>query len=672
MKKLNLLAPYEHNVFLRGRGREKVRYLQIPSFLDRNKLEEDLKNGALYFENVKKQTDRRPSKTVVIRADNEENGLMAVTYLAAAYNQTDDSDAGEYDDDDDLLTEADDDYFEAEDLTAEEYVGDDGEENPGPEDAEEWLESKYRLPLLDIEEIKRVWGHEDASIFISNGFGMQGQNNEREKTPWWFACKEEPVCIVVKSAFYSAFGGFGGNVYDRFSTEVAAHFPNNRHIYILEIKSKDAGLFEGTFDDDIFPEGNVSNEDPSFTQMVLDQAAAVIDINSRWDKKKEAAYRREQFENWVAEEGFSLSGDFPTARIVQRITGMKNPAKSMLMKRIINYIREQGDPGVELREEDFDILKKFANIMEKKSLDDALSVKKLERELYGMEDVKRQVQEIVDVMKYYKRRETVGLGKGSFHNVHLLIGAPGTAKTTVAKLMGNMMMEQNLLPGNRFTCVNGADLKGMFVGHTAPKVHRIFENNDIIMIDEAYSLVARDGWDRGGDGFSQEAVAALITEIEEHGPEKLVLFAGYGGIDVDDKDNLMKGFIDSNPGLKSRINSTIFFKSYTPDEMVEIVHILARTQQFSLTKSADEDLRAYFAERVRDRNFGNGREARSLLQNATIFAAKRTRDIKAVRTARNRLQAITASDIRQAIQRQRRSTAMQNGRQSAGGFGFMV
>jgi hypothetical protein len=164
----------------------------------------------------------------------------------------------------------------------------------------------------------------------------------------------------------------------------------------------------------------------------------------------------------------------------------------------------------------------------------------------------------------------------------------------------------------------------------------------------------------------------VITEIEEHGPEKLVLFAGYGGIDVDDKDNLMKGFIDSNPGLKSRINSTIFFKSYTPDEMVEIVHILARTQQFSLTKSADEDLRAYFAERVRDRNFGNGREARSLLQNATIFAAKRTRDIKAVRSARNRLQAITASDIRQAIQRQRRSTAMQNGRQSAGGFGFMV
>jgi SpoVK/Ycf46/Vps4 family AAA+-type ATPase len=344
----------------------------------------------------------------------------------------------------------------------------------------------------------------------------------------------------------------------------------------------------------------------------------------------------------------------------------------MLMKRIINYIREQGDPGVELREEDFDILKKFANIMEKKSLDDALSVKKLERELYGMEDVKRQVREIVDVMKYYKRRETVGLGKGSFHNVHLLIGAPGTAKTTVAKLMGNMMMEQNLLPGNRFTCVNGADLKGMFVGHTAPKVHRIFENNDIIMIDEAYALVARDGWDRGGDGFSQEAVAALITEIEEHGPEKLVLFAGYGGIDVDDKDNLMKGFIASNPGLKSRINSTVFFKSYTPDEMVEIVHILARTQQFSLTKSADEDLRAYFAERVRDRNFGNGREARSLLQNATIFAAKRTRDIKAVRSARNRLQAITASDIRQAIQRQRRSTAMQNGRQSAGGFGFMV
>lgn len=167
-------------------------------------------------------------------------------------------------------------------------------------------------------------------------------------------------------------------------------------------------------------------------------------------------------------------------------------------------------------------------------------------------------------------------------------------------------------------------------------------------------------------------MAALITEIEEHGTEKLVLFAGYGGVDVEKKDNLMKHFIDSNPGLKSRINSTIFFKSYTPEEMVEIMHVLARTQQFCLSKKADPDLLEFFKERAKDRNFGNGREARSLLQNAAIFAAQRTRDMKAVKAAKHKLQEITAADIRQAIERQKKSMAMQNGRSSAESFGFLT
>ena len=110
----------------------------------------------------------------------------------------------------------------------------------------------------------------------------------------------------------------------------------------------------------------------------------------------------------------------------------------------------------------------------------------------------------------------------------------------------------------------------------------------------------------------------------------------------------------------------------TPEEMVEIMHVLARTQQFCLSKRADPDLLEFFKERAKDRNFGNGREARSMLQNAAIFAAQRTRDMKAVKAAKHKLQEITASDIRQAIARQKRSTAMQNGRSSANGFGFLA
>ena len=101
------------------------------------------------------------------------------------------------------------------------------------------------------------------------------------------------------------------------------------------------------------------------------------------------------------------------------------------------------------------------------------------------------------------------------------------------------------------------------------------------------------------------------------------MFAGYGGIGVEPGDNLMKTFIDSNPGLKSRINSTIYFDSYTPEQMVEIVHLQAKNQSFILNRRADPEILAYFKERITDRNFGNGREARSLLENAMVFAAAR-------------------------------------------------
>lgn len=159
--------------------------------------------------------------------------------------------------------------------------------------------------------------------------------------------------------------------------------------------------------------------------------------------------------------------------------------------------------------------------------------------------------------------------------MHLLIGAPGTAKTTVAKLMGNMMAEAHLLPGNRFICVNGADLKGLYVGHTAPKVRQLFMDNDIIMIDEAYSLTAQGS-----------------------------------------------------------------------------------------------EILAYFKERVKDRNFGNGREARSLLENAMVFAAVRVNKIPTGKIKKRQLQEITVSDIRKALERMRKSNQMQMGRSEKREMGF--
>ena len=219
------------------------------------------------------------------------------------------------------------------------------------------------------------------------------------------------------------------------------------------------------------------------------------------------------------------------------------------------------------------------------------------------------------------------------------------------------MCEQNLLSGNRFVAINGADLKGMFVGHSAPKTRRYFEENDIILIDEAYSICSETDM----DSFSQEAIAQLIIELENHGLDRLVLFAGYGGKHVKEQDNKMKQFLNANPGIRSRINSTIFFNSYTPEEMVEIVHRQAENQKYLLTHEADEEIREYFAERAKASDFGNGREARSLLENIAMRAAMRTMKLAETKLSKKMLQELTAEDVRAALIHQRESYEQQQG-----------
>ena len=239
----------------------------------------------------------------------------------------------------------------------------------------------------------------------------------------------------------------------------------------------------------------------------------------------------------------------------------------------------------------------------------------------------------------------------SFHNVHVMLGAPGTAKTTVARYMGQMMFDEKLLPDNRYICINGAELKGMYVGHSAPKTKKLFEDYDVIIIDEAYSIVEENGTT---DSFGNEAIAQLIIELENHSTDKLVVFAGYGG-DVDEKDNRMQTFIDSNPGIKSRITSTFYFKSYTSKDMVEIFKRIGKNSGYCISNDLDKVVEDFFKKRVSARDFGNGREARVLLETAEVFAAKRVMSLDKEQYSKVDMQTLTLEDIENAIRRMEKS-----------------
>lgn len=661
MKKLTLLKPERKKVFLnKGKGQE-VDYLYIHPRLNKDALEKDVKAGAVQFQECLDFLDKKPTRVVLVECENEEEGLMAVSYLAGEYNWKDEIN------DDDLLIFAADEFEEsqydasdeAKELTLQDYAEceefRDYDDPDGPEYDpchSTWEESPYRLPIIPLNELTR-YSNFGASVFQENDLFMEGNRNSGSNLPYWLTSQSEPVCIVAEES-----GGFGWNnqYLDEQVTKEIRRFRNNRHVYVLVVKSRRIENDELDPIDEVLSEANDERTRDTLCELILEYTAGTFGVSCTEEQRKK--YYEVLFANWANKFYVKLESRFPKKTMVEQIVEMRNPDKSALIEKVYRYVLSQDGVGNVLKKDDFNVLKKFRSLgMMDSKKDERKTIQKMETDLVGMEDVKRQVQSVVDVMKYNKKRAQMGLGNGGYHNVHLLIGAPGTAKTTIAQMMGNIMKEQNLLPGNRFIAINGADLKGMFVGHSAPKTHRYFEENDIILIDEAYSLTS----DKDPDSFSQEALSQLIIELENHGLDRLVLFAGYGGKNVREQDNKMKQFLNANPGIRSRINSTIFFNSYTPEEMVEIVHRQAENQKYILPHEADRLIHDYFAERSKANDFGNGREARSLLENITVKAAMRTMSLPESKLTKKVLQELTIEDVQAAIRQQQESYEQQQG-----------
>ena len=247
--------------------------------------------------------------------------------------------------------------------------------------------------------------------------------------------------------------------------------------------------------------------------------------------------------------------------------------------------------------------------------------KDLCKNIVGQEEMKETLCKLGAVFSYAQKRRLYDLNTADIHKVFAFIGPPGTAKTTSARYFARMMSEEGVLSGHRIAYVTGTQLKAKYIGQTAARVHDIFMDNDIIIVDEAYSLVDYNQTSKT-DSFSQEALAQLCIEVEDHSHDKLIIFAGYGG-DIDDKQNKMKRFLDENPGISSRITFTVNFTSYNVSEMLDIFELLAKNASYRIEDGWREVLQPFFEERISAPNFGNGREARRLLEHAMSFAAER-------------------------------------------------
>lgn len=184
----------------------------------------------------------------------------------------------------------------------------------------------------------------------------------------------------------------------------------------------------------------------------------------------------------------------------------------------------------------------------------------------------------------------------------ILLGNPGTGKTTGARIYGRLLKALNVLESGHFVEVGRPDLVGQYVGHTAPKVQALFEqaSGGVLFIDEAYSL-ARDE----RDSFGLEALDEIVRLTELKRGELAVVLAGYPGP--------MTSFVNTNPGLKSRFREALLFPDISPDGLLRILDRQAESQGLRLSPEAKEAARERLNQMPRTDGFGNAREVRRLL-----------------------------------------------------------
>ena len=233
-------------------------------------------------------------------------------------------------------------------------------------------------------------------------------------------------------------------------------------------------------------------------------------------------------------------------------------------------------------------------------------------QLIGLKDVKEQVRKIAAFARMKKDMETLGRTSVPVALNMEFVGNPGTAKTTVARILAGIFQEIGILSSSQIVETGRADLVAGYIGQTAINVKSVFKRarGKLLFIDEAYSLASDSQRD-----FGYEAINTIVQEMENSRSDTVVVFAGY--------PEEMENFFSMNPGLRSRVPFRISFPDYSTDEMAQIVALEAQKRGFSLCPRALEKAVSLCGEAKHRSDAGNGRFCRNLVENAILGYALR-------------------------------------------------
>jgi stage V sporulation protein K len=255
--------------------------------------------------------------------------------------------------------------------------------------------------------------------------------------------------------------------------------------------------------------------------------------------------------------------------------------------------------------------------------------------LIGLDSVKKLIKELYAFIEVQKLRQKEKLAHEPMVLHMIFKGNPGTGKTTVARLLGQLFKEMGVLSKGHIIEVERADLVGEYIGHTAKRTRDQIKKalGGILFIDEAYSLA------RGGDkDFGKECIDCMVKSMEDNKDNLILILAGY--------QHEMEVFIESNPGLRSRFPIHINFPDYSLQQLMDIAELMLTEREYKLTIDAEQQMKSLLKNRaMQHRNSGNARMVRNLIERSMRLQAVRLLNDQQQKLSREELMTITLEDI---------------------------
>ena len=341
----------------------------------------------------------------------------------------------------------------------------------------------------------------------------------------------------------------------------------------------------------------IPGEIPGIESMIMDRLGNVPVIKITEDQVN--GERAEEYLRMMADNA-GLNADDNLFAEVRKAIGTYDVSdlKKIYDRWYNDYVRTNIYPGyAEINTAEEELAQK---------LPDGCAYDKLNK-MTGLKEAKNVIDSALDYYKAQKIFKEKGV-KSDRPAMHMVFtGNPGTAKTTVARLFASILKENGILSEGKLFELGRADLVGQYVGWTAPIVKRRFveAKGSVLFIDEAYSLVD------GKDGlYGDEAINTIVAEMENNREDMVVIFAGY--------PQEMETFLEKNPGLRSRIAFHVPFEDYSAEELFDIAGLIAEDKGVRLDSGVKEKLIPVFEKARSEKDFGNGRFVRNMIEKAKM------------------------------------------------------